>query len=75
MFSDCCNSNPGVGLLQGNPGGYSTMINGNQLTNTESTSQKVQSQRESKGSDVITAQPPISSEALSMDPPVVEQPH
>ena len=66
MFFDCCNSNPG---------GYSTIINGNQLTNTERTSQKVQSQRKSKGSDVITAQPPIYSEALTMDPAVVEQPH
>ena len=75
MFSDCCNSNPGVGLLPGNSGGHSTIINGDQLTNTGSTSQNIQSQRESKGSDVITAQPLISSEALSMDPPVVEQPH
>jgi hypothetical protein len=59
MFSDCCNSNPGVGLLPGNSGGHSTIINGDQLTNTGSTSQNIQSQRESKGSDVITAQPPF----------------
>lgn len=72
MFVDCCITNPGVGLVQGNSGGYSSIINGDQLTTTGN---DIQSQVGSKGADVITAQPPIYSETISMDSPVVEQPH